>query len=193
MAKGEKAMKKILLFVYPTFAEFEITVATALLRNKYEIITAGLTKELVISETGLQVQPHIELSEVRVDEYEGILIPGGEEVQLKDAKPLFSIIHQFYEQEKLVAAICAGPYALAKAGLLKGGSYTATIDYKRFDCFPVENFVYKEVVQHSNIITAQGHAFVPFGIAIASYFGVADEHNTNFYCGKGNVVMEKLL
>ncbi|MCU5697677.1 DJ-1/PfpI family protein [Bacillus cereus] len=186
-------MKKILLFVYPTFAEFEITVATALLKNKYEIITAGLTKELVISETGLQVQPHIEVSEARVDEYEGILIPSGEEGQLEDAKPLFSIIRQFHEQEKLVAAICAGPYALAKAGLFKGISYTATIDCQKFDCFPVENFVYEEVVQHSNIITAQGHAFVPFGIAIASYFGVADEHNTDFYCGKGNVVMEKLL
>ncbi len=48
-------MKKILLFVYPTFAEFEITVATALLKNKYEIITVSLTKELIISETGLQV------------------------------------------------------------------------------------------------------------------------------------------
>lgn len=153
----------------------------------------GLTKELVISETGLQVKPHMELSEVRVDEYEGILIPGGEEVQLKDAKALFSIIHQFYEQEKLVAAICAGPYALAKAGLFKGISYTATIDYKKIDCFPVENFVYKEVVQHSNIITAQGHAFVPFGIAIASYFGVTNEHNINFYSGKGNVMMEELL
>ncbi|PEW65855.1 glutamine amidotransferase [Bacillus cereus] len=186
-------MKKILLFVYSTFAEFEITVATALLKNKYEIITAGLTKELVISETGLQVQPHIEVSEVRVDEYEGILIPGGEEGQLEDAKPLFSIIRQFHEQEKLVAAICAGPYALAKAGLFKGISYTATIDYQKFDCFSVENFVYEEVVKHSNIITAQGHAFVPFGIVIASYFGVADEHNTDFYCGKGNVVMEKLL
>ncbi|AMR03802.1 MULTISPECIES: DJ-1/PfpI family protein [Bacillus] len=186
-------MKKILLFVYPTFAEFEITVATALLKNKYEIITAGLTKELVISETGLQVQPHIEVSEVRVDEYEGILIPGGEEVQLKDAKPLFSIIRQFHEQEKLVAAICAGPYALAKAGLFKEISYTVTLDYQKLDCFPVENFVYKEVVQHSNIITAQGHAFVPFGIAIASYFGVANEHNINFYGGKGNVMMEKLL
>lgn len=67
-------MKKILLFVYPTFAEFEITVATALLKKKYEIITAGLTKGLIISETGLQVQTHIELSEVRVDEYEGIII-----------------------------------------------------------------------------------------------------------------------
>ena len=41
--KGE-GYEKILLFVYPTFAEFEITVATALLKNKYEIITASLTK-----------------------------------------------------------------------------------------------------------------------------------------------------
>ena len=72
--KGE-GYEKILLFVYPTFAEFEITVATALLKNKYEIITASLTKELIISETGLQVQPHIELSEVRVEEYEGLLFP----------------------------------------------------------------------------------------------------------------------
>lgn len=186
-------MKKILLFVYPTFAEFEITVATALLKNKFEIITAGLTKELIISETGLQVQPHIELREVRVEEYEGIIIPGGDEVQMKDAEGLFSVVRQFHEQEKLVAAICAGPYALAKAGLFKEISYTVTIDYQKLDCFPVENFVYKEVVQHSNIITAQGHAFVPFGIAIASYFGVANEHNTNFYGGKGNVMMEKLL
>ncbi|MDM5194683.1 DJ-1/PfpI family protein [Bacillus hominis] len=186
-------MKKILLFVYPTFAEFEITVATALLKNKYEIITAGLTTELIISETGLRIQPHIDLSEVSVEEYEGILIPGGEEVQLKGAEPLFSIIRQFHEQEKLVAAICAGPYALARAGLLKEISYTATIDYQKLDCFPVENFVYEEVVQQSHIITAQGHAFVPFGIAIASYFGVANENNINFYSGKGNVVMEKLL
>ncbi|MEF7561349.1 hypothetical protein V4W76_30110, partial [Bacillus thuringiensis] len=44
-----------------------------------------------------------------------------------------------------------------------------------------------------NIITAQGHAFVPFGIAIASYFGVTNEHNINFYSGKGNVMMEKIL
>ncbi|MFZ3195909.1 MAG: 4-methyl-5(B-hydroxyethyl)-thiazole monophosphate biosynthesis protein, partial [Bacillus mycoides] len=90
---------------------------------------------------------------------------------------------------------CAGPYALARAGLLKEISYTVTIDYQKLDCFPVENFVYTEVVQHANIITAtaQGHAFVPFGLAIASYFGVVNEHNTNFYSGKGNIMMENLL
>ena len=98
MVKGE-GYEKILLFVYPTFAEFEITVATALLRNKYEIITAGLTKEMIISETGLQVQPHIELGEVRVEEYEGIIIPGGDAIHMEDAEVLFSVIRQFHEQE----------------------------------------------------------------------------------------------
>ena len=113
---------------------------------------------------------------------------------MKEAKLLFSVIRQFsVEQGKLVAAICARPYALARAGLLKEISYTVTIDYQKLDCFPVENFVYTEVVQHANIITAQGHAFVPFGLAIASYFGVVNEHNTNFYSGKGNIMMENLL
>ena len=49
---------------------------------------------------------------------------------MEDAEVLFSVIRQFHEQEKLVAAICAGPYALAKAGLFKVISYTVTIDYK---------------------------------------------------------------
>lgn len=46
---------------------------------------------------------------------------------------------------------------------------------------------------NNEIITAQGPAFVPFGIAIAFYFGVANEHNANFYRGNGNIMMEKLL
>ena len=74
---------------------------------------------------------------------------------MKDAEGLFS--HPSVSRtRKLVAAICAGPYALAKAGLFKENSYTVTMDYRKLDCFPVENFVYEEVVEHSNIITAQG-------------------------------------
>lgn len=46
---------------------------------------------MVISETGLQVQPHIELNEVRVEEYEGILIPGGDEIHMKEAELLFQL------------------------------------------------------------------------------------------------------
>lgn len=70
-----------------------------MLKKKYEIITAGLTKEMIISETGLQVQPHIELSEVRVEEYEGIIIPGGDEIHMKEAKLLFQLFVNFLSKE----------------------------------------------------------------------------------------------
>lgn len=70
-----------------------------MLKNKFEIITASVTKELIISETGLQVQSHIDLSEVRVEEYEGIIIPGGGAIHMKEAEVLFSVIRQFQEQK----------------------------------------------------------------------------------------------
>lgn len=54
---------------------------------------------MIISETGLQVQPHIELSEVRVEEYEGIIIPGGDEIHMKEAKLLFQLFVNFLSKE----------------------------------------------------------------------------------------------
>lgn len=67
------------------------------------------------------------------------------------------------------------------------------MDYSKIDCFPIGNFIYKNVVSYKNIITAQGHGFVEFGVAIAEYFGVMNEHKGNVYRGKGNILMEKLL
>ncbi|MGG2064987.1 DJ-1/PfpI family protein [Bacillus sp. S14(2024)] len=185
--------KKILVLIYPTFAEFEITVATAALKDSYVVETVGLTKEIVVSETGLQVKPHYELSEVYIDDYEGIIIPGGDLVHVKDSELLFELVRQMYKKEKLVAAICGGPFVLATAGILQHISYTVTLDYRKLDCFSKEHFIYKEVVCHQNIITAQGHAFVDFGLAIAKYCGVYTEHKCNFYHGQRNVMMENML
>jgi hypothetical protein len=41
----EGLMKKILLLLFPSFSEFEITVATAVLRSKYELVTVALENE----------------------------------------------------------------------------------------------------------------------------------------------------
>ncbi|CAM4366329.1 4-methyl-5(B-hydroxyethyl)-thiazole monophosphate biosynthesis protein [Bacillus manliponensis] len=186
-------MKKILMLVYPSFAEFEITVATSVLRNDYVVDTVGLTKDIVKSETGLQVKPHYELSDICVDDYEGMIIPGGDVVHLKDSEGLCELVRQLYKKEKLIAAICAGPFVFANAGVLNQHPYTVTLNYRELDCFSKEHFVYEDIVQHKNIITAQGHAFVEFGLVIADYFGVNAEHKCNFYRGKRNIVMERVL
>ena len=57
----------------------------------------------------------------QIKEYDGIVIPGGlpGATNLRDDARVIEIVQQFNREHKLIAAICAGPIVLAKAGILK--------------------------------------------------------------------------
>lgn len=60
--------KKVVLFVFPTFAEFEVTVATAILKRQYEIVIVSIDRKAVVSEAGWQIQPHCSYRDVPMEE-----------------------------------------------------------------------------------------------------------------------------
>ncbi len=92
-------------------------------------------------------------SDIDVAEFDGILIPGGpgaEELSKNEA--LLKTVKKFFDNGKLVFAICAGPKVLDKAGILKGKKYT---------CYPGTEIkegtrLDEKVVIDGNIITSQG-------------------------------------
>lgn len=185
-------MKRILLVIYPTFSEFEITVATAILRKKYEILTVASTKEAVIGESGLKVVPNLDYSEILLHDYEAIIIPGGDLYYIKDETNLFKFVKEFHSKEKIIAAICSGPYVLGRAGVLNEGEYTATLTQKQrafLGCFIESGYVYEDLVQHKNVLTAQGHSFVDFAIRLGVLLGISSDHVNKFYKGIGNSMM----
>jgi 4-methyl-5(b-hydroxyethyl)-thiazole monophosphate biosynthesis len=185
--------KKILLVVYPTFSEFEITVTTAILKAHFDIITASDSISPVIGESSLKILPHIAFEEVKAEDYEGIIIPGGDLYYIKDSDALFRLVGKFCTQDKLVAAICSGGYVLARAGLLINNPYTVTLNKEQRDflgCFNEDNFTYENIVRSKNIITAQGHAFVEFALDIARHLNVYKEEYKEFYSGVRNRLME---
>lgn len=120
-------MKKILLVIYDSFSEFEITVATAMLRGTYEIVTVADSLKTVTGESGLQFAPHMMFQQVDVTEYEGIIIPGGDLINVKDVMELYDLTKTLNDHHKLTAAICSGTYVLAKAGVLEDKPYTVTL------------------------------------------------------------------
>ena len=68
---------------------------------------------------------NLTLDEVKVDEYVGLVIPGGgSPARLEKHPRSFEICRLFMESEKLVAGICHGPRLLLRAGLLKGRTMT---------------------------------------------------------------------
>ncbi|WP_010676764.1 DJ-1/PfpI family protein [Bacillus timonensis] len=189
-------MKKILLAIYDSFSEFEITVATASLRGAYQIVTAADSLKTITGESGLQFVPHVMFQQVDPTEYEGIIIPGGDLIHVKDTKELFDITKTLNDQHKLTAAICSGTYVLARAGVLEGKPYTVTLHQEQrnfLGCFEEENFQYESVVKSGNVITAQGHAYVEFALAIAEGLGALQhpEFTKEFYKGERNRLMEE--
>ncbi|MHA2391432.1 MAG: DJ-1/PfpI family protein [Promethearchaeota archaeon] len=174
-------MKRILCFVYDGFADFETVLVCSGLNGceNLEIIYISYDTLPLKSSGGLTIFPEKSVSEIsRTDEIDGLLIPGGSERELKPE--LKELIKQLNEENKLIAAICAGPEFLAKAGILNGVKYTTSQTAEVYkeqgesDPFPRGTYVEERIVQDGNILTAQGHAFIDFALKVWDWYDVYD-------------------
>lgn len=176
-------MGKILVFIYDQMADFEITFTAQLVGGDLgkEVIPIAYDDKPIKAKSGMIYKPEKLVKDVLHEEVEGLIIPGG---MLEEIRPeILELVNALNAKRKLIAAICAGPRVLAKAGVLNNVKYTTSIvnwtekhaeQYMEEDPFPRQNFVMDRVVREGNIITAQGNAFVDFAIEAANWFGAFD-------------------
>lgn len=70
----------------------------------------------------------VDFDNVRGEDYDGLLIPGGRAPEyIRLEKKVIDIVKHFEEKGKPIGAICHGPQVLAAAGVLKG---------KKITCYP---------------------------------------------------------
>lgn len=174
-------MGKILAFMYNDMADFEITYTTHLLAHELgkQVVPCAYDLKPVTSKGGMVFLPAVTVAEADVNDYEAFIIPGGWNPVVKDE--MLELIKRFYSSGKLLAAICAGPRFLAKAGILDKVKYTTSIaewnqsrreQFKEEDPFPRNNFINARVVRDGNVITSKGISFVDFSVEVADYFGM---------------------
>ena len=174
-------MQKILLFLYDQMADFEISLAAYGLNTEKagEIVPIGYG-DTVMSMAGLTYQIDTTVRDaLDMEDVAGLIIPGGCRCDLRDE--LQELIQRLDREKKLLAAICAGPQYLARAGVLQDRSYTTSLrtwtkedeeKYGGADPFPRETFRAQRVVRDGHIITAYGNAFTDFAVEIFEYFGL---------------------
>ena len=110
-----------------------------------------------------------------LNEYDALIIPGGKrgvasfETSFFNPKSsLLQDIKNFFASGKLVAAICAAPSLLGKAGMLVGKKYTCYPGWES-DSFK-GNYLGKEVVVDGNLITGRSMYYsTDFGLKIIEY------------------------
>jgi 4-methyl-5(b-hydroxyethyl)-thiazole monophosphate biosynthesis len=121
-------MKRVLVPLAPGFEEIEaVTVIDILRRAGLTVTVAGTEDGPIIASRQTRHHPDCRLSDVRADDFDAIVLPGGQPgVDNLAADPhLRRLLDQFRQRGALIAAICAAPLLLSEAGLLQGRRATA--------------------------------------------------------------------
>lgn len=160
-------MKKVLLLLANGFEAVEASVFTDVIGwNKLEgdgttdLITAGMRENLKCT-WNFTVIPEMQISEVNIDEFDALAIPGGFEEAgfYKDAyrEEFLNIIRKFDRAGKIIASICVGALPIGKSGVLVGRNAT-TYNFgkrqKQLSEFGANVLGDEPIVVDKNIITS---------------------------------------
>lgn len=89
-------------------------------RAGIKVFTSSLTNNLAFGQYGLKIKPEMILTNLHPENFSSIVLVGGKGIKsLWNDKLLHKIILEFYQQKKIIAAICSAVGILANAGLLK--------------------------------------------------------------------------
>ncbi len=152
-------MSRVLVPIANGFEEIEaVTIIDVLRRAEIEVLVASLDKKaLVKGANGITIETDLEVKSANSDEIDMIILPGGWDgtYALADDENIQRILKEMDAKGKNIAAICAAPFALNKAGVLK----------QNFTCYPsVEEQIRQEgyqgdkamIVEDENIMTSRG-------------------------------------
>ena len=150
------------------FEETEAIAPLDLLRRAgVEVMTVGINSRTVYGGHGIGVAADISLEEMDLTALEMIVLPGGlgGVASIRASGPAMEAVKFAWENEKFVAAICAGPTVLADLGITKGKNCT---------CYPgceegmgQANMVARAAVRDGRLITGtSAGCAVPFGLEL---------------------------
>lgn len=152
---------KVLVPLAGGFEEIEaVNIIDVLRRAEIEVLVASLDdNSLIKGAHNLVVQTDAKLKDINADELDMIVLPGGwgGTKALANDAALQALLKEMDAKGKNIGAICAAPFALNKAGVLK----------HNYTCYPsVENDIRKEgymgdkamVIEDENVMTSRGPA-----------------------------------
>lgn len=139
------------------FEEIEaVSLIDILRRAEIEVIVGGVGAIQIEGAHKIRIQADILVEEVQSKDLEMIILPGGWDgtYALADDNDVQRLLQEMNTQGKNIAAICAAPFALHKAGVLKGNytCYPSVEDEINKDGYSAE----KNIVTDGNIMTSRG-------------------------------------
>jgi protein deglycase len=153
----EFLIMRILVPLAEGFEEIEaVNVIDILRRADVDVVTAGLKEGLVQGSHKIKVLPDTTLEKIDYRDFDGLVLPGGAPgfVNLGNDEHILKMVRDMDRAGRVVAAICAAPSVLIKAGVLQGRRATVSPSGKA-QVEACANFSEERVVVDGNLITSR--------------------------------------
>lgn len=137
-----------------------VTLINIFRRAGFEVVAAGLgvSNEAVKCARGTVIMPDTTLDAAMTNDYDLVVLPGGQpgtDNLLQDER-IIRLVQEMQGQDRYVAAICAAPMVLGKAGVLQDKSATSYPGCLDAMGLSGVNYLEDAVVVDGRVITSRG-------------------------------------
>lgn len=158
-------MSKIAVIIGPDFEDSEYSKpAEAFRKAGYELVHVGIKAGEIVKGKKQATPVTIDLSakDAGVEDFEGLLIPGGYSPDKLRAHPEpVRFVREFMKVGKPVFSICHAPQLLITAQVLQGRKITGWTSIIQDIKNAGAEFIDKEVVEDGNLISSRNPADIP--------------------------------
>ena len=150
-------MKRVVIITGPNFQDEEfIYPYYRLLEEGYSVDVATPDKVIVYGKYGVPAKPTIDTKDLKAINYDLVVLPGGFEApdRLRLRKEVLSFVKEMNDNNKIVAAICHGPWICISAGIMKGRRATGYMSIADDIKNAGATYLEEDVVIDGNLITS---------------------------------------
>jgi protease I len=154
---GQLQGKRIAILAEELYEDLELWYPSLRFRGAgAEVIFVGNGKDTYTSKHGYPVRADTRAEDVRVADFDAVIIPGGYAPDYMRRHPaMVAVVREAYQQEKVVAAICHAAWMLVSAGVVRGKRLTCFASVKDDVVNAGGRYEDQEVVRDGTLITSR--------------------------------------
>jgi protease I len=158
-------MARIAMIADDMFEDVELRQPYDRLREAgHEVVLVGLEggKQIVGKKGKERVTTDKGVKDVRAADFDALVIPGGYSPdKLRMSLPMVSFTRAFFDQGKLVAAVCHAPWMLIEADVTEGRTLTSWPSIRTDLLNAGARWIDREVVEDGNLVTSRNPGDLP--------------------------------
>ncbi len=160
--------KKVLTIVSPDFDDLELWYPIIRLREAgcHVDIAGEIANHSYRGKYGLSVETNLSFSDVNIEEYDGLVIPGGWAPDyLRRLDSVLEFVKYMDKHNRVIGQICHAGWVLSSAGILEGRKVTSTPGIKHDLMYAGATWVDEAAVRDDNIVSGRRppdlHIYLP--------------------------------